>query len=167
MVRSRQLHCWYIKAIGYLFVDPVMAWRICDDLLIKPIRLSKSKAICGFNRKQASDVTHVIYPTMTVQEHRETTTPMLITQLGQHQIILGKPWMKKHSVILNMQNNWISYWPGHYEHDIALRLSAAEPQAEKPCVEPLHAGEQHTKKLNVKEPRPKKPHAGRSKTILK
>ena len=53
-------------ATRYSFVDPVMAWRICDDLLLEPIRLSKPKALCGFNRKRAPDVTHVIYPTMTI-----------------------------------------------------------------------------------------------------
>ena len=71
-------------ATGYSFVDPVIAQRICDDLLIKPIRLSKPKTICGFNGKQASSVTHATYSIMTVQDHRETTTPMLITKLGQH-----------------------------------------------------------------------------------
>ena len=78
-------------ATGYSFVNPAMAQRICDNLLIEPIRLSKPKAIRGFDGKQAPSVTHAIYPTMTIQTHTETTTPMLITKLGQHPIILGKP----------------------------------------------------------------------------
>ena len=93
------------EATGYSFVDPAMARRVCDKLEIKPIRLSKPKAIRGFDGKRALDVTHAIYPTMTVQDHRETVTPMLITKLGQHQIILGKPWMRKHGVILDMRND--------------------------------------------------------------
>lgn len=32
-------------ATGYFFVDPAMAQHICDNLLIKPIQLSKLKAI--------------------------------------------------------------------------------------------------------------------------
>ena len=47
-------------ATGYSFVDPVMAWRIYDDLLIEPIRLSKPKTIHGFDGKQALQVTHAI-----------------------------------------------------------------------------------------------------------
>ena len=39
------------KATGYSFVDPAMARRICDNLLIKLIRLSKPKAIQGFDSK--------------------------------------------------------------------------------------------------------------------
>ena len=172
-------------ATGYSFVDPTMARRVCDKLQIEPIGLSKPKAIRGFDGKQAPNVTHAIYPTMTVQDHRETTTPMLITKLGQHQIILGKPWMKKHGVILDMQNDRLSFWPGHYQHDVALRLPAAEPQVEKPCVEPSPVGDQHTKKLNeklnakappvekpcvkpyVEEPRAEEPHASRPVKILK
>ena len=93
---------------------------------------------------------------MTVKEHRETTTPMLITKLGQHQIILGKPWMKKHGAVLDMRNDRLSFWPGYYQYDVALRLPAAEPHAEKPSM-------QYTKKLNeeskAEEPRVKEPHA--------
>ena len=145
-------------ATGYSFVDSVMARRVCDNLLIEPIRLSKPKAIRGFDGKRAPNVTHAIYPTMTVKDHRETTTPMLITKLGQHQIIFRKPWMKKHGAVLDMRNDRLTFWPGHYQHDVALRPCAAEPQAEphaeKPCVEdpPLHAEE---------------PHASRPITILK
>ena len=94
-----------IGATRYLFVNPAMVRRICDKLLIKPIRLSKPKAIQGFNGKQALDVTHAIYSIMTVQRRTELTTPMLITKLGQHQIILGKLWIKNHGVILDMKND--------------------------------------------------------------
>ena len=71
-------------ATGYSFVDPVMARRVCGDLAIELIRLSKPKAIRGFDGKQASSVTHAIYSTMTIQDHTKTTTPMLITKLGQY-----------------------------------------------------------------------------------
>ena len=142
-------------ATGYSFVDPAIARRVCDKLGIESIQLSKPKAIQGFDKKQAPSVTHAIYSTMTVQDHRETTTPMLITKLGQHQIIFGKPWMGKHGVILDMRNDQLSFWPGHYQHDVALRFPTAEPQAkkpcdEKPCAKQSPAGEQHTKKLNEK-----------------
>ena len=92
-------------ATEYSFVDPSMARRICDDLLIKPIKLSKPKAIRGFDGKQAPNVTHAIYPTMTIQTHIERITPMLITKLGRHQIILGKPLMKKHGAVLDMRTD--------------------------------------------------------------
>ena len=119
-------------ATGYSFIDPSMVRRVCDKLQIEPVRLSKPKALRGFNGKQAPNVTHAIYPTMTIQNHKETTTPLLITKLGQHQIILGKPWMKKHGAVLDMRNDRLTFWPGHYQHDVALRLHAEESRAERP-----------------------------------
>ena len=126
---------------GYLFIDPSIVRRVCVELQIEPIRLSKPKAIRGFDGKQASNITYAIYPTMTIQDHKETTTPMLITKLGQHQIILGKPWMKKHGAVLDMRNDRLIFWPGHYQHDVALRpcVDLEGPHAEKPRAEKPHA----------------------------
>ena len=125
------------EATGYFFVDPSMARRVCDKLHIKPVRLSKSKAFRGFDGKPAPNVTHAFYPTMTILDHKETTTSMLITKLDQHQIIFGKPWMKKHDAVLDMRNDRLTFWPGHYHHDIALRLPPTEkPHAEKPRAVP-------------------------------
>ena len=77
--------------------------------------------------------------------------------------------MKKHGVILDMRNDRLSFWPGHYQHDVALRLPAAGPQAEKSrdekaCVEksPSHAKEPH-----AEEPHAEESHAGMPVKILK
>ena len=80
---------------------------------------------------------------MNIQNHTETTTPMLITKLGQHLIILGKPWMKKHGAILDIKNNRLSFWPRHYQQDVALRPRTAEPYATKLHAKELHAEMPH------------------------
>ena len=145
------------KATRHFFIDLSIVRHVCDELHIEFIRLSKPKALWGFDGKQAPNVTHTIYPTMSILNPKKTTTPMLITKLSQHQIIFRKPKMKKREAVLDMQNDWLSFWPGHYQYDIALRLPTAEPQAKKPrdkkpCIEPSHA---------------KKPHAEMPVTILK
>ena len=78
-------------ATRYFLIDPSMERCVCDELHIEPVSLSKPKALQGFDGKQAPNVTHAIYLTMTILDHKETTTPMFITKLSQHQIILGKP----------------------------------------------------------------------------
>ena len=84
---------------------------------------------------------------------------MLITKLGQHPIILGKPWMRKHDVILDMRNDRLSFWPGHCQHT-------------KPHAKPSHAEEPY-KELNAKtprvanKPRAEEPHAVKPMKILK
>ena len=47
--------------------------------------------------------------------------------------------MKKHGAVLDMQNNQLSFWPGHYQHDVALKPRAAEPQARHREEEAPHA----------------------------
>ena len=55
-------------------------------------------------------------------------TPMLITKLDQHPVILGKPWMKKHGVILDIKNDQFTFWPGHCQH------FTIKPCADEPCI---------------------------------
>ena len=42
--------------------------------------------------------------------------------MGNHPIILGQPWIKKHGVIINMTNNFLTFWPGHYTYIRAISL---------------------------------------------
>ena len=145
-----------------------MARRMCNKLIIAPIWLSKSKAIWDFDGKQALSITHTIYPTMTMKDHRKMTTPLLITKLSQYQIILQKLWIKKHGAVLDMRNDWLFFWLEHYQYDLALRPRTAEPQT-KPHIE-SHArsqAERQEKKQQTENPRVEKPHAIRPIIILK
>ena len=93
-----------------------MARYVCDILNISFIPLSKPKLIKKFDGKEAPPITHAIYPILTVQGHTESLAPFLVTKLGQHSIILGKLWMKKHGVILDMNCDKFIFWPGHCQH---------------------------------------------------
>ena len=103
-------------ATGVAFIDEAMARHISDVLKILFLPLAKPKPLKGFNEKPARPITHAIYPTLTVQSHSELLAPMLVTSLGQHPIILGKPWMQKHGVILDMSCDKLTFWPGHCQH---------------------------------------------------
>ena len=88
-------------ATGYAFIDKTTAHIICENLGINPIPLLRPKPIKGFDGHLATrPITHAIYPGLTVQDHSELTAPMLITPLGQYPIILGKPWLNQHGVVL-------------------------------------------------------------------
>ena len=82
-----------------------------------PVPLSQPRNVRGFDGNVSPNpITHALYPILTVQNHTELTTPMLITSLGQHQIILGKPWMNSHGVVLDMQFDQLSFKPGACDH---------------------------------------------------
>ena len=56
-------------ATGIAFINLAMARHVCDVLQILFIQLAKLKPIKGFDGKPAPPITHVIYPTLTVQGH--------------------------------------------------------------------------------------------------
>ena len=106
-----------------------MARHVCNVLKIFFLLLAKPKPLKSFNGKPARPITHAIYPTLTVQGHSELLAPMLVTSLGQHPIILGKPWMRKHGVILDMSCDKLTFWPGHCQHS-GIEKSVAPPVKE-------------------------------------
>ena len=109
-------------ATGVAFIDEAMARHVCNVLKISILPLTKPKPLKGFDGKPARPITHAIYPTLTVKGHSELLASMLITSLGQHPIILGKPWMRKHGVILDMSCDKLTFWPGHCQHSGARKV---------------------------------------------
>ena len=98
----------------YTVVDECLAEELCEKLEIEPMALLKPRPVKGFNGKLINNpITHAIYPRLTVNGHSELTAPMLITRLGSHQIILGKPWLNHHKVVLNMGNDQLIFSTEH------------------------------------------------------
>ena len=92
---------------------------MCKVLQILFISLAKPKPVRGFDGRPASDITHAIYFMLTVQSYSELLTPMLVTKLDQHLLILGKPWMQKHGLIIDISCNKITFWPSYCQHLMA------------------------------------------------
>ena len=114
-------------ATGITFIDLAIARHVCDVLQISFIQLAKPKPIKGFDSKPAPPITHAIYPTLTVQGHTKLLTSFLITKLGQHPLILDKPWMRKHGVILNISRDKLTFWPRHCQHPGSLPAAVNTP----------------------------------------
>ena len=103
-------------AIGYGFTDKKFVETVCKTLKIELQRLTKPKPIQGFDGNAAKPITHAIYPTLSVGNYTESLAPLLITKLGQRPMIPGRPWMKKHGVLLDIINDSITFSPGYSPH---------------------------------------------------
>ncbi len=101
-------------AIGFEFIDKNFAETICKKLEIQPQCLTKPKPIQGFDNKTTKSVTHAIYLTFSMGKHTESLSPLLITKLGQYSMILSYLWIKKHRVLLDIVNNFITFFPESY-----------------------------------------------------
>ena len=101
---------------GYCFVDRLTAQEICEKANISPVTLNRRKEIKAYDGRKGKPITQAIYPSLKIGNHTESSTPMLITELGQRTIILGKPWMRKHGVSYHGHTNSISFRPDHCNH---------------------------------------------------
>lgn len=122
-------------ATNIAFVDLAIACHMCKVLQILFISLAKPKPVRGFDGRPASDITHAIYFMLTVQNYSELLTPMLVTKLDQHPLILGKPWMQKHGLIIDISCNKITFWSSYCQHSMAEAKSrgiALAPSQSKP-----------------------------------
>lgn len=144
-------------ATGYAFVDFSFARVLCDALAIEPSPLAKPKSVKAFNGKPAERITHGVYPSLDIAGHRESTAPLMITHLGNHQMILGLPWLERHGVIADFQARTLMFKPGVCTHAGAL----PKPQGATmlPWGQPLPS-------VSLPTP-PPSPKLDRPRTILK
>ena len=75
-------------ATEYAFLNEKRARVLCDTLGIEPQALARPKDIKAFDGKAAKQITHGVYPHMTIAGHSELTASMLITDLNKHDMIL-------------------------------------------------------------------------------
>jgi hypothetical protein len=78
------------ECIDYSFIDTDIAHKVCELLRIEPLQLNKSRGVKDYDERRNKDITHAIYSSMTIQDHTESCTSMMITKLDQHSIILDK-----------------------------------------------------------------------------
>ena len=123
-------------ATGYSFVNERMIKAICNAIGVSPIPLSKPKKVRGYDGQiSKTPITHMILPGLELNGHKELTVPMLITDLGQHDVILGKPWMNRHGVLLDMKSDSVVF-PTHKELESTPRIAEISSDSESPKAIP-------------------------------
>ena len=95
-------------------------------------------------------IIYAIYSTLMVQSYSKLLASMLVILLDQHPIILGKLWIQKYGVILNMSCDKLIVWPGYCQHLGIKQLSALPIKTESHAKEP-HA-KLHVPTLKLNEP---------------
>jgi hypothetical protein len=74
----------------YSFIDTDIAREVCEVLRISSLKLNKSREVKSYDERRNKDITHVIYSSMTIQNHTKSCISMMIIKLDQHSIILEK-----------------------------------------------------------------------------
>ncbi len=72
-----------------IFIDESLMSKLCECFDIQSISLSKSKLIQLYDEiSDRKSITHALYTSIMIQEHKNEMMSLLITCLDQHKIII-------------------------------------------------------------------------------
>ncbi len=78
-----------IEVIDMTFIDESLMSKLCEHFDIQSISLSKSKLIQSYDEiSDQKSITHALYTSIMIQEHKNEMMSLLITCLDQHKIII-------------------------------------------------------------------------------
>ncbi len=98
------------NSIIYMIIHINLVNRVCKELKIQPISLTKEKLIKEYDEKIfKKTITHKILLNLIIKSHEKLTVSMLITDIDHYEVILEKSWMNKNEILLNMQINVIVF----------------------------------------------------------
>ncbi len=78
-----------IKVTDMMFIDDSLISELCERFDIQSISLFKSKSIRSYDKIfDRRSITHALYISVIIQEHKNEIMSLLITRLNQHKIII-------------------------------------------------------------------------------
>ncbi len=80
--------------------------KLCECFDIQLISLSKLKLIQSYDEIfDWKSITHTLYTSIMIQEHKNEMMFLLIIHLDQHKIIIENFWLKKNQILINSAND--------------------------------------------------------------
>ncbi len=90
------------------FIDDSLISELCERFDIQSISLFKSKLIHSYDEiLDWRSITHALYISITIQEHKNEMMSLLITCLDQHKIIIDNLWLKRNQILIDFANDWL------------------------------------------------------------
>ncbi len=97
-----------IEVIDMMFIDDSLISELCERFDIQSISLFKSKLIHSYDKiLDWRSITHALYISVTIQEHKNEIMLLLITRLDQHKIIIDNFWLKRNQILIDSANDWL------------------------------------------------------------
>jgi len=97
-----------IEVTDMMFIDDLLISELCECFEIQSISLFKSKLIHSYDKTlDWRFITHALYISMIIQEHKNEIMSLLITHLDQHKIIIDNFWLKRNQILIDSANDWL------------------------------------------------------------
>jgi hypothetical protein len=97
-------------ANGFVFIDTRFAQDLMKFLNVSSTSLPKPCAVKGYDGRPGKPVSEVLILHLEVNRHRQQKIPMLILDLGSHDLILGRKWLDHFDIWLDIRNKRL-LWP--------------------------------------------------------
>ncbi len=95
-----------MRVTDMTFIDESLMSELCEHFDIQSISLSKSKLIWLYDEiSDQKSITHALYTSIMIQEHKNEMMSLLITHLDQHKIIIENLWLKRNQMLIDSAND--------------------------------------------------------------
>ena len=86
-------------ANGYLFISISLAIKLAQFFGITVVPLERTCPLVGYDGHEGAPITHAIILDTVIDGRKFTSQPMLIAELGQHDLIIGRAWLAENRVL--------------------------------------------------------------------
>ena len=98
------------EANEFTFINTLFAVNLAKYLNMKAQRLPKPLTVKGYNEQNGNPITHILCLHLKINGWRQYNLPLLILDLGNHDLILGWGWLANFWILVNAANCCLR-WP--------------------------------------------------------
>ena len=91
-------------ASGYIFLNSKFASDLCRTFELKPKRLPHTVYPKGFDGKKGSPISQYLSFNIEIDSRRIYDLPMLIVELGSHDIIIGRNFFDYFHILIDVHH---------------------------------------------------------------
>lgn len=116
-------------ADGFIFLDTNLAILMGQRFGAKTVRLPQECPVEGFDGKPAKPITHAMILNLIIDGRMQKQTPMLIADLGRHDLILGRMWFEKYGALIDCKYRRL-IWPkeASLQDEVVTKLQTPIPK---------------------------------------
>ncbi|KAJ5145637.1 Retrovirus polyprotein [Penicillium bovifimosum] len=101
-------------ADGSIFINSALV-ELLGQHGLRTQRLDRECPVNGLDGKPSRPITHAVILSMGIDGHIQQQIPMLVADLGKHDMIIGRLWFSEHDVLLDCRRRRM-IWP----HEVSL-----------------------------------------------
>jgi hypothetical protein len=135
------------RANGFVFIDTLCASDIAKFLGVKAQKLPQPVKVKGYDGRAGNAITHFLRLHLTINGRRQYNLPLLILDLGSHDLILGRKWLKHFCILVDAAAGCLR-WPA----DIGPSYSAIkEIKVERSALVPTIPASDHQEDVYARD----------------